>query len=110
MLCQRLLTRVLQSRTFSTAPTLSYQYILTETKGEKNNVGFIKLNRAKALNALCDPLMTEMSEAIAGFDNDPKIGAVVVTGSDRAFAAGADIAEMQNMEFPEVYTKQFLSM
>ncbi len=109
MLCQRLLTRVLQTRAFSTAPTLSYEYIITETKGEKNNVGFIKLNRFKALNALCSPLMTEVSEALTGFETDPKIGAVVITGSDRAFAAGADIGEMQNMEFPEVYTKQFLS-
>ncbi|XP_064382646.1 enoyl-CoA hydratase, mitochondrial-like [Halichondria panicea] len=109
MLCQRLLTRVLQTRAFSTAPTLSYEYIITETKGEKNNVGFIKLNRFKALNALCSPLMTEVSEALTGFETDPKIGAVVITGSDRAFAAGADIGEMQNMEFPEVYTKQFLT-
>ena len=46
---------------------------------------------------------------LTGFETDPKIGAVVITGSDRAFAAGADIGEMQNMEFPEVYTKQFLS-
>lgn len=112
MLCQRLLTnslRALQTRALPTSPSLSYEYILTETRGEKNNVGLIKFNRGKALNALCSPLMEEVHEALGGFETDPNIGAVVITGSERAFAAGADIAEMQNMEFPECYTKQFLS-
>ena len=68
----------------------------------------IKFNRAKALNALCDPLMKEVALALKDYDNDPGVGAVVITGNDRAFAAGADIAEMQNMNFPDVYTKQML--
>ena len=116
MLCQR--ATVLASslrcltphlRAFSSTPALSYEYIRTETRGEKNNVGFVKFTRVKALNALCSPLMEELREALNQFDRDPEVGAVVITGSERAFAAGADIAEMQNMEFPEVYTRQFLS-
>lgn len=63
-----------------------YEYILVEKRGEKNNVGFIQLNRPKALNALCDGLMKEMGKALDDFENDSDIGAIVITGSDRAFA------------------------
>lgn len=63
-----------------------YQYILVDKKGEKKNVGFIQLNRPKALNALCDDLMQEVGKALDGFEQDTGVGAIVITGSERAFA------------------------
>lgn len=57
-----------------------------EKRGEKNNVGFIQLNRPKALNALCDGLMKEVGRALDDFEVDADVGAIVITGSDRAFA------------------------
>lgn len=93
----------------SSSASLSYQFILTDKRGEKGCVGVIKLNRSKALNALCDPLMSEVGSAVRDFDGDPDVGAVVITGSDRAFAAGADISEMESMTFPDVYMRKMLS-
>jgi enoyl-CoA hydratase len=61
---------------------------LTEKVGEKKNVGLITLNRPKALNALCDPLMKDLSDAIDEFEADTGIGAIVLTGGGKAFAAG----------------------
>ncbi|XP_008427966.1 enoyl-CoA hydratase, mitochondrial [Poecilia reticulata] len=86
-----------------------YEYILVEKRGDKNNVGFIQLNRPKALNALCDDLMKELGQALDAFEADKDIGAVVITGSERAFAAGADIKEMQNRTFQECYGGNFLA-
>ena len=86
-----------------------YKNILTEIKGEKKNVALIQLNRPKALNALCAELMTELSEAVQKFDKDPSIACMVLTGSQRAFAAGADIKEMQNKTFSDVCMGNFLS-
>lgn len=63
-----------------------YEYILVEKRGEKNNVGFIQLNRPKALNALCDGLMKEVGKALDNFEDDGDVGAIVITGSERAFA------------------------
>lgn len=79
--------------------TSKYEYILTEKVGEKKNVGLVKLNRPKALNALCDGLITELVGAVSAYDSDDTIGAIVVTGSERAFAAGADIKEMINNNY-----------
>jgi enoyl-CoA hydratase len=79
--------------------------ILVETEGR---VGVITLNRPKALNALCDQLMTELGEALRAFDADPAIGAIVVTGSEKAFAAGADIKEMKDRDFPAIYFDDFI--
>ncbi|KAF7710343.1 enoyl-CoA hydratase, mitochondrial [Silurus meridionalis] len=86
-----------------------YQYILVDKKGEKKNVGFIQLNRPKALNALCDGLMLEVGKALDIFEQDTEVGAVVITGSDKAFAAGADIKEMQNKTFQECILGNFLA-
>ncbi|XP_077438035.1 enoyl-CoA hydratase, mitochondrial [Vanacampus margaritifer] len=86
-----------------------YEYIMVEKRGEKKNVGFIQLNRPKALNALCDGLMEEVSQALDSFESDSDVGAIVITGSDRAFAAGADIKEMQNRTFQECYGGNFLA-
>ena len=69
----------------------SYKHILTEVKGANNNVGLIQLNRPKALNALCADLMSELEQAVKKFDSDPTIACLILTGSTKAFAAGADI-------------------
>jgi len=82
------------------------EMILTETHGR---VALIRLNRPKALNALCDQLMAELGAALLGFDADPAIGAIVLTGSDRAFAAGADIREMKDRTYPQVALDDFIA-
>lgn len=63
-----------------------FEYILVEKRGEEKNVGFIQLNRPKALNALCDGLMREVGQALDNFEADSGVGAIVITGSERAFA------------------------
>lgn len=83
--------------------TTSWEYIKTETRGTNNRVAVVSLNRPKALNALCQGLMEDLTNALGEFDNDPSIGAIVVTGSERAFAAGADIKEMENADFASHY-------
>lgn len=77
-----------------------FENILTERRGR---VGIITLNRPKALNALNEALMTEVVAAATEFDDDTGIGAIVVTGSEKAFAAGADIKEMANKSYQDVY-------
>jgi len=84
------------------------QYIKVDTAGTDGRVGLVTLNRPKALNALCAGLMDELITALNEMDNDPKIGAIVVTGSEKAFAAGADIKEMQNRDFQSNYKENFL--
>eukprot|EP00466_Bigelowiella_natans_P005886 jgi/Bigna1/58151/fgenesh1_pm.58_\ len=75
---------------------------------KKNGVGTITLNRPKALNALCDKLMYEVTEQVAEFDKDGEVGAIVITGSEKAFAAGADIKEMAPRTYPATYTDNML--
>uniref|UniRef100_A0A914DII5 enoyl-CoA hydratase n=1 Tax=Acrobeloides nanus TaxID=290746 RepID=A0A914DII5_9BILA len=84
------------------------EMIKVEKVGEKKNVGLITLNRPNALNALCKQLMDEISETLIELDKDSSVGAIVITGSEKAFAAGADIKEMQNMEFAKVFNGGFL--
>lgn len=84
------------------------QYIMVDRKGDSNNVGLITLNRPKALNALCNDLMHEVNTALDEFEKDDTIGAVVITGNERAFAAGADIKEMLPKTFINVATAGFL--
>ena len=81
------------------------EMILVETHGA---VGLIRLNRPKVLNALCDQLMQELGAQLLAFDADPAIGAIVLTGSERAFAAGADIKEMLGRTYPDVYQNDFI--
>ena len=76
--------------------------ILTETRGR---VALITLNRPEALNALSTPLIDELVAAIAAFDSDDGVGAIVITGSEKAFAAGADIKEMASLTFVEAYLR-----
>jgi len=85
---------------------MSYENILVETRGR---VGLITLNRPKALNALNDALMDELGAALLAFDADADIGAIVLTGSEKAFAAGADIAVMAGYNFATVYKSEYIS-
>ncbi|MCO6441363.1 MAG: enoyl-CoA hydratase [Nitrococcus mobilis] len=85
---------------------MSYRYILVESR---ERVALITLNRPKALNALSDELMAELGAAIAELDGDDGIGCLVVTGSDKAFAAGADIKELQAQDFFGVFRCDFPS-
>jgi enoyl-CoA hydratase len=82
-----------------------YQNILVETHGR---VGLIRLNRPQAMNALCDALMSELGAQLLAFDADHGIGAIVLTGSEKAFAAGADIKEMRDRTHPEAIMEDFI--
>ena len=85
---------------------MPYDNILTETRGR---VGFITLNRPQALNALNDALMDELGDALAQFDADDAIGCIVVTGSEKAFAAGADIGAMKDWGYMDVYKGNYVT-
>jgi len=85
---------------------MAYDTILTETKGR---VGVITLNRPAAFNALNDKLISELNLALDGYEADDSIGALVITGSERAFAAGADIKEMQAKTYMEAYRSDFIA-
>jgi enoyl-CoA hydratase len=84
---------------------MSYETLIVETRGA---VGLITLNRLQALNALNSTVLKELLQAYAAFEDDAAVGAIVLTGSERAFAAGADIKEMQPLDFAEVYGRNFL--
>ena len=89
---------------------MSYEYLLTETRGEMPlRCGWITLNRPKALNALNDGLMDELGHAMKAFDADESIGCIVITGSEKAFAAGADITVMSKLSYMEVYKKDYIT-
>jgi enoyl-CoA hydratase len=83
---------------------MSYDTIIVEARGR---VGLIRLNRPQALNALNRALMSELGRAIAAFDADAAIGCMIITGSDKAFAAGADIKEMAEKDFARVFFEDF---
>lgn len=85
---------------------MAYETLLTETRGK---VGLVTLNRPQALNALNSQTMTELIDALTGFDASPAIGCMVVTGSEKAFAAGADIREMQSKTYVEVYLQDMFA-
>ncbi|KAI3387035.1 hypothetical protein SNEBB_007876 [Seison nebaliae] len=86
-----------------------YRHLLVEKVGVKKNVGYVQLNRPKALNALCSELIEELRDILQEYCIDPNIGAVVLTGSEKAFAAGADIREMSDTEFANNYKSSFLA-
>jgi enoyl-CoA hydratase len=90
---------------------MSYENILTEVRdtGAALRVALITLNRPKQLNALNDALMDELGAALKAFDGDDAIGCIVVTGNDKAFAAGADISAMAKHEFMHVYKTGFIT-
>ena len=85
---------------------MAYEMIVVETR---DHVGLIRLNRPEALNALCRQLMDELSDALARMDADDAIGAIVLTGSEKAFAAGADVKEMKDKSFVEAFREDFIT-
>ena len=85
---------------------MSYENIIAETRGK---VGLITLNRPKALNALNDSLIDELDAALDCFEADANIGCIVITGSEKAFAAGADIGAMAGWDFIDVYKANYIS-
>ncbi|MCA3224438.1 MAG: enoyl-CoA hydratase [Burkholderiales bacterium] len=85
---------------------IQYTCILVD---QRDRVGWITLNRPKALNALNDVLMDELGRALLAFDADEGIGAIVITGSEKAFAAGADIAAMKDWTYMDVFKGEFIT-
>ena len=85
---------------------MTYANVIVETHGR---VGLIRLNRPQVLNALSTPLIEDLNAALEAFEADPAIGAIVLTGSEKAFAAGADIKEMQDKTFAEAFLGDFIS-
>jgi enoyl-CoA hydratase len=89
---------------------MNYEYLLVECRGDAPlKTGWITLNRPKALNALNDALMTELGQALRAFDADDAIGCIVITGSEKAFAAGADIGAMATLGFAEAFKGDFIT-
>ena len=86
---------------------MAYEHILTEIRGP---VGLITLNRPKAMNALCADLAHEIADAVNTYEKNDAIGALVVTGSEKAFCAGADIKEMQSRTYMDVYKEDFITV
>jgi enoyl-CoA hydratase len=84
---------------------MTYANIIVETHGR---VGLIRLNRPQVLNALSTPLIEDLNAALEAYEADPAIGAIVLTGSEKAFAAGADIREMQDKTFAEAFLGDFI--
>ena len=85
---------------------MNFENIIVETRGK---VGLITLNRPKAMNALNDRLIDELGAALDGFEADAAIGCIVITGSEKAFAAGADIGAMSSWNFMDVYKANYIS-
>lgn len=85
---------------------MAYENIIVDTQDQ---VGIITLNRPQALNALCADLIRELAEALDVFEADAGVGCIVVTGSEKAFAAGADIKEMQNFNYMDAYQRDFIT-
>ena len=85
---------------------MNYTHIIPETRGK---AGLITLNRPKALNALNSEMMIELGRALGEFEADDAIGAMVITGNEKSFAAGADITEMQDKTYMEVYKENFIT-
>jgi enoyl-CoA hydratase len=85
---------------------LDYQHILVEARGR---VGLVRLNRPQRMNALNDALAIELGRALAAFDGDPGIGAIVIAGNEKAFAAGADIGAMAEWDSQKVYLDDYIT-
>ena len=86
---------------------MSYEFIQVRTEAEQ--VGIITLNRPKQLNALHGELMVELGQALKAFDSDHKIGCIIITGNEKAFAAGADIGAMATYSFADVYKNDYIT-
>ena len=89
---------------------MSYEMIVTSTQGpDSRQVGIVTLNRPKQLNALNNELMDELGAALKAFDADDSIGCIILTGSEKAFAAGADISAMAKYGFADVYNGDYIT-
>ena len=89
---------------------MNFETIATRTEGpDSRQVAVITLNRPKQLNALNDQLMTELGSALKAFDADESVGCIIITGSEKAFAAGADIGAMAHYSFADVYRNDFIT-
>ncbi len=86
---------------------MAYENIIVETR---DSIGLITLHRPKALNALCIALIDELGRALDGFEADDSIGCIVLTGSEKAFAAGADIKEMKDKTYMQAYSEDFITV
>jgi enoyl-CoA hydratase len=93
-------------KTHPEGQVMTYENIIVETRGK---VGLITLNRPKALNALSPDLMREVAAALDAFEGDENIGCMIITGSDKAFAAGADIKAMKEKTYVDVYKEDFIT-
>src|SRR5271170_2704207 len=89
----------------ATGDSMNYHELLVETHGR---VGVARLNRPQRMNALNDALAAELAAALTAFDADPDIGAIVITGNDKAFAAGADIGAMAEWSYQKVYADNYI--
>src|SRR5205085_831640 len=87
-------------------PDMTYQFISSE---KKDRVGLITLNRPKQMNALNPQLMQELGAALQAFDGDDGIGAIVITGNEKAFAAGADIGVMKDYSYMDAYLSDYIT-
>ena len=85
---------------------MAYQDVIVEKRGR---IGIVTFNRPKALNALCDSLVAELESALDEMEADTEIGAIILTGSEKAFAAGADIKEMKDRTFVDAYRSDFIT-
>ena len=85
----------------------TYENVQVETRGR---VGIVRLNRPKSLNALCAALIVDLGQALDAFEADAGIGCIVMTGSDKAFAAGADIKEMKEKSYQDVFLQDFITV
>src|SRR5881394_2429837 len=85
---------------------MSYEFILTRSEGR---VGIVTLNRPKQLNALNAKLMQELAKALYDYDADDGIGPILITGSEKAFAAGADIAAMKDFDYMEAFLSDYIT-
>ena len=103
------LSLVMARRAFSAEASSesAYEHVIVEHKD--GGVAQVTLNRPKALNALCYDLYKDLNAALQELDKDPSVGAIVLTGSKKAFAAGADIKEMKDQEFPSTYVNDMLT-
>jgi enoyl-CoA hydratase len=103
LVCRRRYNQFLEALS---GDTMNYETILTETRGR---VGLIRLNRPKALNALNNQVMDELGAAMLAFDADDATGCIVVTGNEKAFAAGADIGAMASYSYMDVFKGDYIT-
>ncbi|KAF5101808.1 hypothetical protein D0Z00_000670 [Geotrichum galactomycetum] len=108
-----MLNSIIRKRIIQLAPAIrkystggSFEHIIVSKPAP--GVRLVQLNRPKALNALCTPLILELNSALEAADKDAEIGAIVITGSEKSFAAGADIKEMKDKSFADAYGKDFI--